>query len=287
MKSRLIQKQILRVNHNWKRNRRGRLAAVSAAGVILLLNLSGSAVIAQGFDACGQTSEQTKRSCLEAAQSNYVNTLGKCTNLSDPSARQACQDQALADANDAQQTCQAGFAVRQTACGTFGPAPYDPLIDPANFVTTIDNPYFPLRPGTTFIYEGQMPDGFEHDEVAVTHNTRVILGVTCVEVHDSVFTDGVLTEDTLDWYAQDRDGNVWYFGENTHELEDGLITTIEGTFMAGVNGDKPGIIMKAHPAVGDFYRQEFSLNNAEDFAQTLSLNEVVTVRFGTFNHCLK
>jgi hypothetical protein len=287
MKSKLIQKQIVRDNHNWKRNRSGHLATVSAASVLLLLNLSGSVVVAQGFDACARTSEGTRRSCLEAAQSNYVNALGKCTNLSDPAARQACQDQALADLNDAQQTCQAGFVVRQTACDKFGPAPYDPVIDPANFVTTVDNPYFPLRPGTTFIYEGQMPDGFERDEFAVTHNTRVILGVTCVEVHDSVFTDGELTEDTLDWFAQDRDGNVWYFGENTQELEDGLITTIEGTFMAGVNGDKPGIIMKAHPAVGDFYRQEFSLNNAEDFAQTLSLNDVVTVRFGTFNHCLK
>jgi hypothetical protein len=287
MKSKLIQKQILRVNHNWKRNRSGHLAAVSAAGVLLLLNLGRSAVIAQGLDACAQTSEQARRSCLEAAQSNYANALGKCTNVSDPSAREACQNQALADLNDAQQTCQAGFIVRQTACGKFGPAPYDPVIDPANFVSRIDNPYFPLRPGTTFIYEGQMPDGFERDELAVTHNTRVILGVTCVEVHDSVFTDGVLTEDTLDWYAQDREGNVWYFGENTQELEDGLISTIEGSFMAGVNGDKPGIIMKAHPAVGNFYRQEFSLNNAEDFAQTLSLNEVVTVRFGTFNHCLK
>jgi len=285
--SRLIQKQTLRVNHNWKRDRSGHLAAVSAAGVLLLLNLGRSAVIAQGLDACAQTSEKARRSCLEAAQSNYVNTLGKCTNLSDPSARQACQDQALADLNDAQQTCEAGFVVRQTACDTFGPAPYDPVIDPANFVTTIDNPYFPLQPGTTFIYEGQMPDGFERDEFAVTHNTRVILGVTCVEVHDSVFTDGVLTEDTLDWFAQDRDGNVWYFGENTQELEDGLISTIAGTFMGGVNGDKPGIIMKAHPAVGDFYRQEFSLNNAEDFARTLSLDEVVTLRTRTFNHCLK
>jgi len=285
--SKLIQKQILPINRNWKQNRSGHLAAVSAAGVLLILNLTGSAVIAQGVDACGQTSEQAKRSCLEAAQSNYVNALGKCTNLSDPSARQACQDQAVTDLQDAQQTCQASFVVRQTACDSFGPAPYDPVIDPANFVASIDNPYFPLQPGTTFIYGGQMPGGVERDEFAVTHNTRVILGVTCVEVHDSVFTNGVLTEDTLDWFAQDRDGNVWYFGENTHELEDGLITTIAGTFMGGVNGDKPGIIMKAHPAVGDFYRQEFSLNNAEDFAQTLSLNEVVTTRARTFNHCLK
>jgi hypothetical protein len=285
--SKLIQKRTLRVNQNWKRNRNGHLTAASAAALLLLLNLSGSAVLAQGFDACAQTSDETKRSCLEAAQSSYVNTLGKCTNLSDPAGRQACQDQALTDLNDAQATCQAGFVVRQTACDSFGPAPYDPVIDPANFVDTIDNPYFPLQPGTTFIYEGQMPDGFERDEFAVTHNTRVILGVTCVEVHDSVFTDGALTEDTLDWFAQDKDGNVWYFGENTQELEDGLISTIAGTFMAGVNGDKPGIIMKAHPAVGDFYRQEFPLNNAEDFAQTLSLNEVIKVRAGTFNHCLK
>src|SRR2546430_12492441 len=286
MKSKLIQK-FLRVNHAWKRNRRGHLAAVSAAGVVLLLNLCGSAVIAQGFDACARTSEEAKRSCLEGAQSNYVNALGKCANVSDPSARQACQDQAQADLNDAQQTCQAGFVVRQSSCDKLGPAPYDPVIDPANFVARIDNPYFPLQPGTTFIYEGRMPEGLERDQFAVTHNTRVILGVTCVEVHDSVFTDGVLTEDTLDWFAQDRDGNVWYFGEHTHELEDGLITTIAGTFMAGVNGDKPGIVMKAHPAVGDFYRQEFSLNNAEDFAQTLRLNRAVPTRPRIFNHCHK
>ena len=76
----------------------------------------------------------------------------------------------------------------------------------------------------------------------MTHRRRTILGVRCVEVHDTVRTDGQITEDTLDWFAQDRDGNVWYFGENTHELEDGLISTIEGTFMAGVNGDKPGLL---------------------------------------------
>src|SRR5207237_5165211 len=102
-----------------------------------------------------------------------------------------------------------------------------------------------------------------------------------------VFTNGALTEDTLDWFAQDREGNVWYFGENTAELENGLITTISGTFMAGVNGDKPGIVMKAHPAVGDFYRQEFSLGNAEDYGETLNLTSRVVVPYGRFNNCLK
>src|SRR4029450_6687517 len=87
--------------------------------------------------------------------------------------------------------------------------------------------------------------------------------------------------------AEDSEVNVWYFGENTAELEDGLISTIDGTFMAGVDGDKPGIVMKAQPAVGDFYRQEFSLGNAEDEAETLGLNASVTVPYGSFQHCVR
>ena len=238
-------------------------------------------------DFCRRTAQDVLTSCREAAKSDYSLALGKCDNLVDPAARSQCQSQASADLNDARQTCQEQNDVRLAACDRLGGAPYDPVIDLSNFVTRIDNPYFPLTPGTTFIYEGQTAEGFEHDEFVVTHNTRVIQGVTCVEVHDTVTLDGELAEDTLDWFAQDRDGNVWYFGENTHELEDGLITTIDGTFMAGINGDKPGIVMKAHPAIGDFYRQEFSLANAEDFAETVSLTETVTVPAGTFHNCLK
>ena len=228
--------------------------------LLIALMVSGLAFNgkAQQTDFCRRTAQDTLTSCRNAAQSDYSLALAKCDNLADPAARSQCQSQASADLNDAQQTCQEQNDVRMTACERLGPAPYDPVIDPSNFVTRVDNPYFPLTPGTTFVYEGQTAQGFEHDEFAVTHLTRVILGVRCVEVHDTVTTDGELTEDTLDWFAQDRDGNVWYFGENTHELEDGLITTIDGTFMAGVNGDKPGIMMKAHPAIGDFYRQEFS-----------------------------
>jgi hypothetical protein len=245
-------------------------------------------VLAAGAaNACTQTAVDTRAGCQAAAQSDYAVALGKCVNITDPAERKGCQKQAASDLVDALQTCKDGFASRLAACQKLGPAPYDPVIDPANFVAQIDNPYFPLFPGTTFIYEGQTSEGLSRDEFAVTHNTRVIAGVTCVEVHDSVFTNGALTEDTLDWFAQDKEGNVWYFGENTQELEDGLITTIDGTFMAGVDGDKPGIIMKAHPAVGDYYRHEFSLGNAEDNAETLSLNESVTVPFGSFDHCLK
>ena len=263
-------------------------SAKLAAGVtILLLTLLNGDAAPDPTDACRQTANDVLTSCRSGADSDYHLALGKCENLADPAQRQACQQQASADLQDARQTCRAQNDARLAACQRLGGAPYDPVIDPSNFVARIDNPYFPLTPGTTFIYEGQTVQGFEHDEFAVTRNTRVILGVTCIEVHDTVTLDGELSEDTLDWFAQDRDGNVWYFGENTHELEDGLITTIDGTFMAGVNGDKPGIIMKAHPAIGDFYRQEFSLDNAEDFADTLSLTETVTVPAGTFHNCLK
>jgi len=257
------------------------------AGVILVFTLINGGAEPKRVDFCRQTAQDVLMSCQAGAQSDYSLALGKCDNLSDPAARDACRTQASADLQDARQTCQTQENTRLAACQRLGGAPYDPVIDPSNFVPQVDNPYFPLRPGTTFIYDGHTAKGFEHDEFAVTRNTRVILRVTCVEVHDTVTVDGELTEDTLDWFAHDRDGNVWYFGENTHELEDGLITTIDGTFMAGVNGDKPGIIMKAHPAIGDFYRQEFSLSNAEDFAETVSLTASVTVPAGTFHNCLK
>ena len=234
---------------------------------------------------CLQTAADVLASCKSAAQSDYQATLGKCINITDPAARKSCEKQAASDVADALQTCQGGFQVRQGACQRLGPAAYDPVIDPTNFTTVIDNPFFPLTPGTTYVYETKATG--EKDTFEVTHNTRVIDGVTCVEVHDSVSVNGEVTENTLDWHVQDKEGNVWYFGENTAELENGLIATIEGSFMAGVTNDKPGIIMKARPAVGDFYRQEFSLGNAEDFAETLSLNETVIVPAGTFANCLK
>jgi hypothetical protein len=234
---------------------------------------------------CLQTARDALASCKSAAQSDYQLALGKCINITDPAGRRSCEQQAAADLADALDTCRGGFEMRQASCQKLGPGPYDPDIDPTNFTTTIDNPYFPLVPGTTFTY--LTPNGATRDVFAVTHDTRVIDGVTCVQVHDSVYADGVLTEDTLDFFAQDREGNVWYFGENTAEFEDGLLATIAGSFLSGVNNDKPGIIMKSHPAPGDFYRQEFSLGNAEDYAETLNLNSRAVVPYGRFNNCLK
>src|SRR5437899_7813054 len=252
---------------------------------IVTIGLSGSGMAATDF--CQNTAQDALNGCQDVAESAQSVALGKCANISDPAARADCRKQAAADFHDALQTCQDGYASRQAACQKFGPARYDPVIDPANFVRHVTNPFFPLPPGQTFVYEGHTKDGFVHNDFIVTRKTKVILGVTCTEVHDVVYLDGELAEDTLDWYAQDNQGNVWYFGESTAEFENGRPVTVEGSFTAGVNGDKPGIIMEAHSVPGDFYRQEFALANAEDNALVVSLDATVNVPAGLFHHCLK
>ena len=164
---------------------------------------------------------------------------------------------------------------------------YHPVINPANFVEKIDNPYFPLTPGTTFIYEGESEDGSERVEVNVTNETQVILGVTCIVVRDRVWIDDELVEDTFDWYAQDKDGNVWYFGEDSKEIENGVVVGTDGSWEAGVNGATPGILMLAAPVIGTQYQQEFAEGVAEDMAKVLSLSETVAVPYGAFPGCLK
>jgi hypothetical protein len=160
-------------------------------------------------------------------------------------------------------------------------------LDPGNFVSVIDNPYFPLEPGTTFIYRGESEGTSTRDVMEVTYDTKVILGVTTTVVHDQAFEEGVLVEDTLDWYAQDKAGNVWYFGEDTRELdENGNVISTEGSWEAGVNGAEPGIIMLADPKKGDKYQQEFAADVAEDMAQVIGFEDGVCVRYGCFDNVL-
>ena len=147
--------------------------------------------------------------------------------------------------------------------------PYAPVIDPANFVAEITNPYFPMKPGTVYKYEGTRDGVARRDEMTVTHETKVIMGVTTTVVRDVASTDAEMVEKTVDWYAQDKDGNVWYFGEDTAEYAKGKVTTTDGTWMAGVDGALPGYIMKATPTLGDAYRQEYRPGVAEDFARVV------------------
>jgi hypothetical protein len=129
--------------------------------LLIALMVSGVAFNgkAQQTDFCRRTARDVLASCRDAAQSDYSLALGKCDNLADPAVRAQCQSQASADLNDARETCNEQNDARLAACERLGPAPYDPVIDPSNFVARVDNPYFPLTPGTTFIYEGQTAEG--------------------------------------------------------------------------------------------------------------------------------
>jgi hypothetical protein len=151
----------------------------------------------------------------------------------------------------------------------------------------IDNPYLTFTPGATFTYRSETDEGTEEDIVTVTDETKEILGVTARVVRDTVSLDGELIEDTFDWFAQDKEGNVWYLGEDTKEYENGEVVSTEGSWEAGVDGAKAGIIMLADPQVGDTYRQEWYPGVAEDAAEVISLNEEVTVPYGTFTNCLQ
>jgi hypothetical protein len=164
-----------------------------------------------------------------------------------------------------------------TNAGASTGSKYDPEIEPADFTSEITNPYFPLRPGTTFVYEGASEGKAELDIVKVTPETRPILGVDCIIVHDVVSQDGVVVEDTFDWYAQDKDGNVWYFGEDTRELDArGRVKTTEGSWEAGQHGAQPGIVMTAHQKVGDSYREEYRKGVAEDRGRIIRVGETRT-----------
>ena len=258
---------------------------VLMAPMLLALCLARNAAAAP--NQCTATSQHMLDSCRGGAQSDFSLALAKCDNLPTPGERQACGLQAQTDRTAGEELCVTNFDGRQAVCKDLGGAPYDPIIDPANFVAKIDNPFLPLKPGTTLIYEGMTDKGFEHIEFKVTRNTKVILGVTCVEVRDTVTLDGVLAEDTFDWFAQDKDGNVWYFGELSQEFQDGELVSLEGSWEAGVDGAKPGIVMKAHPQVGNVYRQEFALGVAEDMAKVVSLNASVTTPLRSFSKVLQ
>ncbi len=165
--------------------------------------------------------------------------------------------------------------------------PYAPHIDPAEFQTRVDHPYFPLVPGTRFVYRETSGGRTSENEVTVQPETKVILGVTCAVVYDVVKQGGALVEETFDWYAQDKAGNVWYFGEDTKEFRPkGKIST-EGSWEAGVDGAQPGILMHAQPAPGAPYRQEYLRGRAEDMGQVVALRDSVTVPYGSFTDCVR
>lgn len=173
------------------------------------------------------------------------------------------------------------------------PAKYDPKgeygidIDAADLTAAITNPLFPAPVGAKWVYESKGTSKLEHIEVSVEPGEKDVWGAKARIVRDTVTVDGLLIEDTRDWYAQDDNGHVWYLGEDTAEYQNGVLTCHCGAWEAGKNGALPGVIMLASPVTGYSYRQEYFAGEAEDYAKVVSLDETVTVPAGKFTGCLK
>jgi hypothetical protein len=189
------------------------------------------------------------------------------------------------DGRDTDAIAEASTAVTPTVL----PQGDDPVeLDPAAFTAEITNQYWPMAPGTRWVYR-------EIDEqgeplrvvVTVTSETREIAnGITARVVRDTVTQGGELLEDTFDWYAQDADGTIWYLGENTAEFQDGEVSSRKGSFEAGVDGALPGVIMPGRPEVEMAYRQEYFEGEAEDNGAVLSLDEMAEVPAGQYDDVL-
>jgi len=180
-------------------------------------------------------------------------------------------------------------AAQPTSASSLAPVktPYSPAVDPANFVGAVDNPLWPLKPGTAFHYKGVRGTVPQTDDEVVTHRTIDIVGVTCTVVRDTVSEHGHAVERTFDFYAQDKAGNVWYMGEDSFELQHGQFVKASDSWRTGVNGGKPGIIMPADPKPGDLYRQEYyPPGKALDEAHVLGYRGTVQVPYGSFQHVL-
>ncbi len=237
---------------------------------------------------CSATSETAFTACGKDVEDDFYIAQAICINISNNGARNKCLKGADAGLEEARGDCDDQFDAREEVCDLIGQARYEPDFSSANFVDPDDidiggdvapNPYFPLIPGTTWVYEG---DG-EQVTVIVTEKTKLIDGVTCRVVNDVVreLDDGEpgnLIEDTDDWYAQDHDGNVHYCGENAKDYEyfdgddpeEAELVEIDGSFKAGLDGAKSGILVLAAPQAGDAYRQEFALGDAEDVVEVIS-----------------
>ena len=162
-------------------------------------------------------------------------------------------------------------------------AAYNPKVVPADFTTNVTNRYWPLKAGTKWVYTGTKDGAPERVEVTVTNKKKTVMGIPTVVVSDVVTSNYTLTEKTTDWYAQNKKtGDIWYFGEDTKEYKNGVVTSTQGTWEAGVDGAKPGVTVQGSPRAGGFYRQEYRPGVAEDMARVLSTNAKQTVPAGSF-----
>lgn len=234
---------------------------------------------------CSATATALFRACGFEVNDGYSKEIAVCINVSDTAERRQCFAEARASRLEGAGLCAERRKWRLDACKSLGEGRYDPDFEPASFDDPRNpsrpNPYFPLRVGGVWEYRG----GTEVNTVEVLDETKRIDGVTCIVVNDVVTKGGDLVEDTDDWFALAKDGNVWYCGEEVKDFESfegddprkPELVSIDGSFKAGRDRDKPGIIFQASPAAGQSYLEEFSLGNAEDVTDVLS----ATYGYGT------
>ena len=269
---------MMKTENNWKRQHMRLLAgcctliALLPIGVLAADDRFSDDRQEREANICGKTSWQLFKACQLEARDDATVESAVCLNISNRPASEACMQAARTARTEAFMQCGEVKQARNEVCTKLGTSAYDPVIDPANFVAGINNRYTPFPPGAFRVYEKRTPEGLERIRVEVLPETRVIMGVTVITLRDTVTLDGVLIEDTKDWLAQDRQGNVWYMGEIVQNFEDGLLANLDGSFEAGKNGAKAGYWSKAFPQVGDFYRQEWAPGNAEDMVEVISLD---------------
>lgn len=266
------------------------VAALWAVGLALAAGPAAAAqseaVDQEPGEFCTNTAKAGTIACRNQGEADYWIAVGICFNDADAGRRKTCLARAEKKRDASAEECGDIFAARQLVCKEVGQRPYDPKIDPKNFVRTIDNPYLPFIPGTRLTYRGKTEDGVETIVVSVSNRTETILGVKCTVVRDTVTLDGQVIEDTIDWYAQDKQGNVWYFGEISQSFVNGDLNSLAGSWRAGVDGALPGIVMPAKPRKGDAYRQEFAFGVAEDWVKILDVRGKARVPAASCNDCV-
>lgn len=258
-------------------------------GPVLALGIASAATTTAttvGSEDCAETARAQLQAEMSEAWSAYWLRVASCRNDAGP-AFPMCYLQQQRELEEDLALAEERSEARLEVCALLGGGAYDPDLDPTTFSTTVDNPFLPHVPGRTLVYEKATDEGIERVEVTTLDEIVAIDDFRCRVVHDVESLDGQVVEDTVDWIAQAQDGAVWYFGEIAQNYEDGLLDNLDGSWRTGVESAKPGVLMLATPEVGDVYRQEYLLGEAEDLARVVALDVEVTVPAGTFPGCLQ
>ena len=254
------------------------LTLLTGALVLVADVASGQAQVTPG-KACNKSALSLRKAASRQNWADFYNQLGICLNTKPFTDCVKCAKKAEKDLKDAEDFVQDQWEERLNVCQTLGQEQYEPDIDPLEFTSLVDNPFFPLLPNEMLVYEGATADGLRRIENTTLNETRTILGVDCAVVHCVEYLDDVVTQDSHYYYAQHTDGTVWLFGKQTFALEDDVIVNMDGSWIAEDKGARPGIAMLAAADVGESYRQCFAPNVCEDVAKFQATGVSVTVPF--------